>query len=163
LIEESIGRSSEGRIKLGKVEEAIRSITESSKRVKALVDDVNLSSSEQARGSEQIANAITQMEHVTQQSAASAEESAAAGDEMAAQAKAMLNVIGRLRAMVEGGAGGRRPVAVPQAALPRKMIRPAAHKPIPHRQAKKLTPLPAIATISVERDSFPMDDDFKEF
>jgi len=163
LIEESIGRSSEGRTKLGKVEEAIRSITESSKRVKALVDDVNLSSSEQARGSEQIANAITQMEHVTQQSAASAEESAAAGDEMAAQAEAMLNVIGRLRAMVEGGAGGRRPVAVPQAALPRKMIRPAAHKPIPHRQAKKLTPLPAIATISVERDSFPMDDDFKEF
>ena len=60
LVEESIGRSNEGNTKLGKVEEVIRSITESAQKVKMLVDDVNLSSSEQARGSEQIANSITQ-------------------------------------------------------------------------------------------------------
>ncbi|MEO8127778.1 MAG: methyl-accepting chemotaxis protein [Bryobacteraceae bacterium] len=168
LIEESIGRSSEGRTKLGKVEQAIRSITESSQKVKALVDDVNLSSTEQARGSEQIANAITQMEHVTQQAAASAEESAAAGEEMAAQARAMLAVVGRLRAMVEGShvdAGS----ANSSRAAAQKSIRPAAyrhvHQTAPPRIFKNLSPStePVMTAVSAERDSFPMDDDFKEF
>ena len=103
LIEESIGRSNEGNTKLGNVEEVIRSITESAQKVKMLVDDVNLSSSEKARGSEQIANSITQMEHATQQAAASAEESAAAGVQMTAQAEAMMGVVGRLKEMVDGG------------------------------------------------------------
>ncbi len=165
LIEESIGRSGEGRTKLGKVEEAIRSITESSQKVKALVDDVNLSSSEQARGSEQIANAITQMEQVTQQAAASAEQSAAAGEQMAAQAKVMLSVIGGLRAMVEGGNAPTKPAA-PKAGLKvlaRKTLQKPAYTQMPARPAKKFVPAPVLAAASKERDSFPMDDDFKEF
>jgi len=40
------------------------------------VDNLNLGRQEQARGIEQIAKAITQMEQVTQKSAAIAEESA---------------------------------------------------------------------------------------
>ena len=175
LIEESIGRSNEGNTKLGKVEEVIRSITESAQKVKMLVDDVNLSSSEQARGSEQIANSITQMEHVTQQAAASAEESAAAGEQMTAQAEAMMGVVGRLREMVDGGGtetGGHKANA-PKLNRPKQPgVKDRAGKAMPAslnslRTAvspiKKKFAAPAMATVAVERDTFPMDDDFKEF
>lgn len=175
LIEESIGRSSEGNTKLGKVEEVIRSITESAQKVKMLVDDVNLSSSEQARGSEQIANSITQMEHVTQQAAASAEESAAAAEEMTAQAEAMMGIVGRLREMVDGGGTktGAHKANAPKLNRPiQPGVKHRAGKAMPAslnslRAAvspiKKKFAAPAMATVGVERDTFPMDDDFREF
>ncbi|MGD0580013.1 MAG: methyl-accepting chemotaxis protein, partial [Bryobacteraceae bacterium] len=76
LIEESIAKSNDGKTKVDQVATAIRAITEESGKVKTLVDEVNLGSQEQARGIEQIGKAITQMEQVTQKTAANAEESA---------------------------------------------------------------------------------------
>jgi methyl-accepting chemotaxis protein len=60
------------------VAEAIRAVTEDSSKVKSLVDQVNLGSQEQVRGIEQIGQAISQMDQVTQTTAAQAEEGAAA-------------------------------------------------------------------------------------
>jgi methyl-accepting chemotaxis protein/methyl-accepting chemotaxis protein-1 (serine sensor receptor) len=180
LIEESIGRSNEGTAKLGKVEEAIRSITESAQKVKTLVDEVNLSSSEQARGSEQIANSIVQIEQVTQQAAANAEESAAAGEELNAQAKGMMCVVSSLRAMVDGDDSdaiieSRQPVFQPGKTHLAK-TRPASLKALgaavsrsgKTSNAKSLVMkkpvLQAARSIqTAERDTFPMDEDFREF
>src|SRR5215472_742408 len=53
-----------------------KAITKQAAKAKTLVDNLNLGRQEQARGIEQIAMAITQMEQVTQKSAAIAEESA---------------------------------------------------------------------------------------
>jgi methyl-accepting chemotaxis protein len=53
---------------------------------------------------EQISQAITQMEQVTQRTAANAEESASASEQLSAQAAAMRAVLRRLRAMVDGAA-----------------------------------------------------------
>ena len=179
LIEESIGRSNEGNTKLGKVEEVIRSITESAQKVKTLIDDVNLSSTEQARGSEQIANSITQMEQVTQQAAASAEQSASAGEQMSSQAKAMLAVIGRLKTMVDGhGLNAEtsqlnrpKPVRMALKPVPQlKKIRAVKAMPENFKAVRNVvsprtwkSSTSAMATTVVERDTFPMDDDFKEF
>ena len=100
LIEESIAKSNDGKVKVDQVATAIRAITEESAKVKKLVDEVNLGSQEQARGMEQIAKAITQMEQVTQKTAANAEESASAAEELNAQSETLKNLVERLTAMV---------------------------------------------------------------
>jgi methyl-accepting chemotaxis protein len=100
LIEDSISKSNDGKVKVDQVASAIRSITEDSARIKTLVDEVTLGSEEQSRGLEQIARAIQQMEQVTQTTAANAEESAAAAEELNAQSEALRDVVGRLNALV---------------------------------------------------------------
>ena len=100
LIEESIAKSAEGSHKLDRVAAAVRNITEHATRVKALVDEVNVGSQEQARGIEQISRAISQMDQVTQNNAASAEESASASEELNAQAEVMMSIVNKLYSMV---------------------------------------------------------------
>jgi methyl-accepting chemotaxis protein len=106
LIEESIQRSDGGRAKVDEVATAIRAITADSSKIKMLIDEISLGSSEQSSGIDQISRAITQMEQVTQSSAANAEETAAAAEELNAQAEAMKHVVGALKVMVDGGTGG---------------------------------------------------------
>jgi methyl-accepting chemotaxis protein len=103
LIEESIAKSNGGKAKVDQVATAIRTITEESSKVKTLVDEINLGSQEQTRGIEQIAKAVTQMEQVTQNTAAGAEESAAAAEELNAQSEALKGIVERLTDMVGGG------------------------------------------------------------
>ena len=103
MIEESIGKSKEGRTKLDHVSESIRGITEKSSAVKALVDTLNVSSEEQSRGVEQIATAVTQIEKVTQTAAANAEQSAAAGAELSSQSAALKELVSELEEMVGKG------------------------------------------------------------
>ncbi|HUV68457.1 MAG TPA: methyl-accepting chemotaxis protein [Terracidiphilus sp.] len=161
LIEESIVKSNDGKNKVDQVAVAIRAITEESAKVKTLVDEVSLGSTEQTRGIEQVAKALTQMEQVTQQSAANAEESAAAAEELTAQASTLMEVVHQLSSMVGGGeaeAGGHRLTPMRQAssshAPAHKMFAsaPKAHAPAAH----VLRPAMAHA------DSFPMEADFKE-
>jgi methyl-accepting chemotaxis protein/methyl-accepting chemotaxis protein-1 (serine sensor receptor) len=103
LIEESINKSNGGRVKVDRVATSIRAITAESSKIKVLVDEINLGSVEQSRGIEQISRSITQMEQVTQASAANAEQGAAAAQELNAQAETLKDVVGRLRLMVQGG------------------------------------------------------------
>ncbi len=172
LIEESIFRSNEGSTKLTQVAEAISTITESTNQVKILVDEVNLGSQEQARGVEQISKAIVQIEQVTQRAAASSEETASASEELSAQVEAIRAIVQQLHTMVQSS-DGMAVVYKPErmrsvAEKPRTMTRslsalksataPAALKRSePARQ-------PAFATAGrPDKNSFPMDDDFKEF
>jgi methyl-accepting chemotaxis protein len=105
LIEESITRSEEGRAKVDDVSHAIRSITERASKVSALINDVNVASSEQARGIEQMSQGILQMQEVTQSVAASAEEAASASTELDSQASRLKGVVGQLERLV--GAASR--------------------------------------------------------
>ncbi len=107
LIEESIAKSSDGKVKVDQVAAAILAITEESGRVKTLVDEVNLGSQEQSRGIEQIGRAITQMEQVTQTTAATAQQSAAAAEQLTAQSESLNDVVDRLSALVGGDSSGR--------------------------------------------------------
>ena len=105
LIDEAIARTGDGNQRLERVAASIKAITDNANRVKTLVESVNASSQEQAAGFEQIARAVTDMEQVTQRSAAGAEESAAASKELSAQSGHLMELVGDLRAMV--GAGNR--------------------------------------------------------
>ena len=103
LIEASIAGAKDGSIKVDQVAETIRAITGQMAEVKALVDEVNLGSQEQARGIAQIGKAIIQMEQVTQKTAATAEESAAAAEQLNAQSETRKEIVERLTSMVGSG------------------------------------------------------------
>ena len=140
---------------------AIRTITEESNRVKTLVDEVNLGSQEQARGIEQIGKAITQMEQVTQRTAANAEESAAAAEELTAQSEVLKDIVQRLTAMVGGGepADGGHPGAGRQKAAAARYPAGATPSHKPGGQAAK----PALAGARSVKNAFPQEDGFEEF
>ncbi len=110
LIEGSIRISEDGMLKVEKVAVNIREITAESAKIKTLIEEISVGSSEQARGLDQISRSIAEMEQGTQSNAASAEESAAAAEQLSAQAQAMQQVVSHLRAMVqEGSAAGEAP------------------------------------------------------
>ena len=161
LIEESILKSTEGSRKLEEVASSIVGITESAGKVKALVDEVEASSREQAQGIDQISKAVAQMDQVTQKTAANAEESASASEELNAQSHALMSVVKRLRDLVGADSEDSRTF---QKRPARKQV-PAAKtmwrfraSAAPHRQ-------PELAgVISRRAAEFPLDDsEFKEF
>ncbi len=102
LIEESIANSKAGSDQLQQVAGVIHAISDSAASVRTLVDEVNLGSQEQAKGIEQIAKAVAQMDHVTQTTAATAEESASASEELSAQAEALKQIVMQLHGLVGG-------------------------------------------------------------
>jgi methyl-accepting chemotaxis protein/methyl-accepting chemotaxis protein-1 (serine sensor receptor) len=101
LIEESISRATGGTADLDLVSKAIGDVAENFSKIKTLVEEVNLSSQEQAKGIEQVTQTMAVMNRTTQQTAASAEQSAAAATEMSAQTQSMSDLILSLRSMVE--------------------------------------------------------------
>jgi methyl-accepting chemotaxis protein len=159
LIEESIAKSNDGKVKVDQVAGAISAITAEQSQVKTLVDEVNLGSQEQARGIEQIGKAIGQMEQVTQKTAANAEESAAAAEELTAQSQTLKDIVERLTAMVGGGEAvtHRDRPAARRAAAP-------AHRPA--QPAAGLAALRAAVghkTVHVDKSAIPLEEEFKEF
>ena len=120
LIEESIARARTGAEQVSGVTTAMAAITEGVGKVKGLVDDVSVASSQQAQGVEQVSQAIAQMEKVTQGTAATAEESAAASQVLKGQAEVATAVVTRLEGMV--GAD----TVEPKALAPVVALRPKA-------------------------------------
>ncbi len=104
IIGESILRSNEGKKKLDDVVTSIEAVTSESVKVKVLVDQINVASTEQTRGIGQISRSIQSMERVTQSSAATAEESASAAQELTVQSNLMREIVSSLSLMIEGAA-----------------------------------------------------------
>jgi methyl-accepting chemotaxis protein len=178
LIEESVAKSNDGKVKLDQVADGIRTITEQAAKVKTLVDEVQQSSLEQARGIEQIAKATTQMEQVTQTTAANAEETAAAAKELNTQSDNVRDVVAQLSAMVGGAefGRGRATQASPdgKAGMTRRLdtasslgdsrssvsaLRAAvSNKPANFPTRRLATPVDRI-----DRGAFPLDEDIQPF
>ena len=172
LIEDSIAKSSEGKIKVDQVALAIQAVTEDSARVKVMVDEVSLGSEEQSRGIDQIGRAIAQMEQVTQTSAANAEESAAAAEELNAQSEALKDVVGRLRTMVGGSAeaGMSSLRSISPARRPNSLRMPAASVRFPSQAStsKSLQSRSNHAPAPAKRpnagaEEFPLEESFQAF
>jgi methyl-accepting chemotaxis protein len=145
LIEESSANADQGHQKVEQVSAAIGQFTESVARVKAIADEVSQASRQQAQGIDQVTRAITEMEKVTQTTAATAEESAAASEELNAQAETSMQAVARLedlvgRAELRGGAG-QRPMAAKPAAAPKVADRVLTLKPATRKTAEEEIPL----------------------
>lgn len=108
LIQASISSSAEGKQKLDMMAGAIRSITKSAADARQLVEEVNSGSQEQARGIENIVQALSRVQQITQQAAASAEESASASASMLDESATMHEVVQRLVTMVGSSEQTRR-------------------------------------------------------
>ncbi|HWZ51737.1 MAG TPA: methyl-accepting chemotaxis protein [Granulicella sp.] len=106
LIEDSIAKAGGGRVKVDQVGTSLRSITAEFANIKKLIDEIQQGSIEQSRGVEQISKAITQMEQMTQRTAANSQQGAASSAELNAQAESLQNVVDRLRIMVDGEVAG---------------------------------------------------------
>jgi len=102
LIEQSMAKSNEGSQRLNQVATAIASITGSTEKVKSLIDKVNVTSRDEARRTQALVTSVSEIQQVTQSSAASAEESAAAGEELSAQAIALHGIVRELSVLVDG-------------------------------------------------------------
>jgi hypothetical protein len=87
----------------------MEAVTGSVAEVKRIVEGVREASEQQTMGIEQVAQAIVQMEKVTQTTAATAEEGAAASEELNAQAESSMEVVRRLGQMI----GGAQTAGVP--------------------------------------------------
>jgi methyl-accepting chemotaxis protein len=122
LIEESSSKTKEGSAISAKAAESLKEIIEGSKKVADIVGEIAAASKEQSDGIGQITNAISQMDQVTQQNAATSEETAAASEELSSQADNLQDMVTELQKIV-GGSGSevkRTPKAL--GSTPRKQI-----------------------------------------
>ncbi|MBI5282208.1 MAG: MCP four helix bundle domain-containing protein [Candidatus Solibacter usitatus] len=177
LIEESIAKSNDGKVKVDQVATAIRAVTEEAAKVKTLVDEVNLGSQEQTRGIEQVGKAITQMEQVTQKTAANAEESASAAEELTAQSEGLKDIVERLTAMVGGGEASNRHARSAQRrggaadgkagashrAGERATGLTALRQAVSHQKKSAEHPALAHAAHGASKEVFPLEEQFKDF
>jgi len=84
-----------------------------------LIQEITVACQEQASGTEQVTQAITQLDQVTQQNSATSEESAAASEELSAQAMSMQEQVGRFKIRVKTVSAAKpgKPAAKPKLAL----------------------------------------------
>ena len=102
LIEDSADRIRNGAGLVETTNKAFREIAQASGKVSDLVAEIAAASTEQAQGVEQINNAISEMDKVVQNNAATAEESASASEELSAQSEQLKSIVKELAAIVSG-------------------------------------------------------------
>jgi len=107
LIEDSVSKANSGSEIANKAGKSLGEIMASSKKVADVITEIAAASKEQSDGIDQITNAVSQMDQVTQQNAASSEETAAAAEELSAQAEELRNIVMNLQGLIFGqGQGG---------------------------------------------------------
>ncbi|MBA4423492.1 MAG: chemotaxis protein [Syntrophus sp. (in: bacteria)] len=136
LIENTIKAVRKGNELTNITSEAFKENTLISMKIAQLVDEIAAASEEQARGISQVNMAVSEMDKVTQSTAANAEESAAAAEELNAQAEQMTVYVGDLVAVVGGNSrdtkGGGKGLA---------LTRRAARQPLTVTERKAAQPL----------------------
>ncbi len=97
LIDDSVGKVDAGTALVGEAGKTMEEIVGSIRRVTDIVGEISAASHEQTQGIEQINQAITQMDQVTQQNAALVEEAAAAAQSMQEQAGSLVQTVSVFR------------------------------------------------------------------
>jgi len=108
LIQDSIGRTANGQETVTKCANAMAENFQLAGQVTKLVEELAASGVEQVRGIDVISKAISDMESITQTTAANAEESASASEEIAAQAQTLSSFANELEKIVSGAAAQQR-------------------------------------------------------
>ncbi len=102
LIADTVKKVNGGTELVKTTREAFQEVASGAIRAGELVDEIATASSEQAQGIEQINLAVTEMDKVVQQNAATAEESAASAEELNGQAEEMRNFVEHLSIVIGG-------------------------------------------------------------
>ncbi|MCT9811261.1 methyl-accepting chemotaxis protein [Acidovorax sp. Be4] len=139
LINESVERVTAGSTLVDRAGHTMSEVVGSIRRVTDIMGEISAASSEQSAGVAQVGEAVTNIDHATQQNAALVEEMAAAAGSLNAQAQELVRSVSVFK--LSPSAAPMRPVSVARVAAPQPS-RPAA-APV----AKKTKPLakPALA------------------
>lgn len=159
LIEKTIKAVKAGNEMTVSTQDAFQANVKLSGKISQLVDEIATASEEQAHGIAQLNTAVTEMDKVTQQTAANAEESASAAEEMNAQAQQMRVYVEELAAVVGVNVGdsessGRRAISTTgggKLALPQPEVHKTKNQEKPGKSVK---PGDIIPFDQVEKGSF---------
>jgi aerotaxis receptor len=117
LITDSVEKVEVGRKLVDEAGEAMDDIVTSVQLVADIIGGVATASQEQSSGIEQVNQAVTQMDEITQQNAALVEEAAAAAESLQTQAAKLSELVGSFK-LVQGQSGhASRPAMPPAVAL----------------------------------------------
>jgi methyl-accepting chemotaxis protein len=109
LIGDSVGQVNIGTKLVQEAGSTMRDVVDSVARVNDIMSEITSASQEQRTGIDQVNEAITQMDHVTQQNAALVEEAAAAAASLKEQADALARVAAGFKLAAGAPAGRKRP------------------------------------------------------
>jgi methyl-accepting chemotaxis protein len=133
-------------------------IVESIRRVTDIMGEITAATGEQAAGIEQINQAITQMDDVTQQNAALVEEAAAAAKALQDQAGGLSQLV----SVFKVGAQYDASMTAVTTSAGARSVRPAL-RPAPTRKLAKQQPSPAAAPKRLAATAGSAADDWEEF
>ncbi len=107
LIGNSVERVEEGSRLVGEAGVTMEEVVNSVRRVTSIIGEIAIATGEQRDGIEQISDAITQMDTVTQQNAALVEEAAAAAEALQQQAASLEEAVSVFKVREPGGGSSR--------------------------------------------------------
>ena len=177
LIEGTVKKVKEGEDLLVRTNEDFCEVAEVAAKVGSLVDEIAVASNEQTKGLDQVNAAMTEIDRVTQQTAASSEEAASASEELSAQAEYMKKYVDDLAVLVSGGeksgSGAEKAGSAPRMgrtasrksapALPAPSAAKAAGKSAAQEKKPKAIAAPASGQ-KKSKDVIPFDEDaFEDF
>jgi methyl-accepting chemotaxis protein len=117
LIRESVNQANAGEGTSREVAARLAEIQKAIARVSEIVAGIAEASAEQSSGIQRVARAVSEMDKVTQQNAASAEQSSSAAAELSGQAQGLESLVGSFR--LDGDRAASAPAARPARALPK--------------------------------------------
>ncbi|MBJ7221305.1 MULTISPECIES: methyl-accepting chemotaxis protein [unclassified Brenneria] len=121
LITESVSRINTGSGQVALAGETMHNIVRSVTRVTDLMGEISSASEEQSRGISQVAQAVTEMDSVTQQNASLVQESAAAAASLEDQARQLTEAVAVFQLTESGAAGDHRPSPASPMPLPQRL------------------------------------------
>jgi methyl-accepting chemotaxis protein len=162
LIQNTINAVNHGSQLTKTAQEAFRENAEISNKVSKLIEEIAAASNEQSQGLAQINTAVSQMDQVTQTTAANAEESASASEELTSQASELNTMVDTLINIV--GGDSRSAIEMPKIAAVRPTTKTIKQTPATHRPALAAHTTKTRHSSSVKpSDVIPLDDSFEEF
>ena len=137
LITDSVNKTAEGTKLVENAGSTMEEVVTSVQRVADIISEIAAASAEQTTGIDQVNQAVTSMDEVTQQNAALVEEAAAAAESLLEQANQLSDVVGVFK--VDGASSERRASHSPMRSAQRPVQaspKPVA-KPAPKKQLAK--------------------------
>ncbi|HOY69866.1 MAG TPA: methyl-accepting chemotaxis protein [Methylotenera sp.] len=156
LITDSVRKTAEGTVQVENAGKTMQEIVSSVQRVTDIMGEISAASSEQSAGIDQVNNAITSMDEVTQQNAALVEEAAAAAESLVEQAVTLMDTVNGFKLNnANAGKTERRSNQSPmRSAAP---SRPVASRTPATKPAPRPSPTKAVAKTGTD------DGDWEEF
>jgi methyl-accepting chemotaxis protein len=108
VIANSVGKVEDGARLVGSAGQSMGEIVAQVKRVSAIIGEIAAASKEQSGGIEQVNQAITQIDQITQQNAALVEEATAAARSLEEQSVTLVRSVAVFKLANEGGDVGRK-------------------------------------------------------